>query len=278
MIKNTLLAFGLIFFFSISSMGSYENTTAVGVEEEAIDYTSALSYRISTDTADQSDQNLLNQGIFYRGTYFFSKRKYYLAGGLGASFQSVDNELVQNDNGIFEMTDFSLTFGTSAWNLYRGVKDSLSLFTSINNVVPLSERSRNEGYKSVPTIAADLAYRRGPMDFVLSGRYTYVFNEFDSRVDGRTNLETAATTAIAVRYNMKHFRFQYGYRVGLLNYLDGTTIGSSGNSFSITGIINNSLWAAVSTSNINNVEDQFVDVWFYDPFERIYRLSMGVTF
>ena len=278
MSKKSILAFGSVILMSLSSWASYENTTAVGVEEESIDFTHALSFSVSTNTVDQSDQELLNQGVFYNGTYFFAKRKYYLAGGLGASYQSVDTELVENDNGIFEITDLRITFGTSGWNLYRGKKDSLSLYNSLSNTLALSETSRSDGYQSIPTGALDLVYRRGSLDYVLSGRYTYVFNEFDTRVDGSSNTESVATAALAIRYNMKHFRFQYGYRVGLINYLDGTTIGSSGNSFSITGIINNSLWAAVSTSNINNVEEQFVDVWFYDPFIRIYRLSMGVTF
>lgn len=274
----TKTALTLSLFVGSMSFASYERTTAVGIDTDTTQLNHSFGYSFSSDAFDQSKQTLINHGARYTGTYFFMNKKYYTTFGLGALFQSVDNGLVQNDNGSLQLTDLVLGFGTSAWSLYQSNSDRLSLFTSLSNIAPLSETSRNEGYKSVPSVRADLAYQRGRLDLVLTGQFTYVFNSYDTNTMGNSNLETSLSSGFSVRYNLKHFRFQYSYIFGVLNYLDGTSLGSSGNNYSITGIINNNLWVSASTSNVNNVDEQFVDVWFYDPFVRIYSLSMGVTF
>ena len=222
--SKTIITLSL--FVGSMAFASYERTTAVGVEEDSTQFNHSFSYGFSSDAYDQSEQTLINHGARYTGTYFFMNRKYYTTFGLGALFQSVDNSLVQNDNGSFQLSDLVLGFGTSAWSLYKSNSDRLSLFTSFNNIAPLSETSRNEGYKSVPSIRADLAYQRGPLDLVLTGQYTYVFNSYDTNSFGDPNLESSLASSIAIRYNLKHFRFQYSYLIGALKYLDGSSLGS----------------------------------------------------
>ena len=272
---------------SIVCFGSYENSTALGVKEEKKVFSlfHSLSYSASSNWADDTDQQLFNQGVSYGGTYFY-KQQYYMTLGLAATYQTVDNALVETDNGSFHFTDLSVGFGTKGFNLYKGKTDSISLFTNIRNVFPLSERSRNEGYKSVPSGSMDLAYQTGPLGLVLSGNYAYVINTYDTRLfnsqngapAGTPNLESSTSGSLTARYNFWRLRAQFSYRIGMLQFLDGSTVGNSGNSFSLMAMLTQTLWAGASTSNFNNIDEQFVDLWFYDPYLRIYNLSMGVTF
>lgn len=260
-----------------ATQASYERTTAVGAKKPS-SYLSVFSYSLSSDAFDSNDQKVINQGARYTGTYLFFKRKLYTSFSLGASFHSVDSALQEDDNGSFHLTDLSLALGTSAINLYKKKQHSVNLFTALSNVFPVSERSRNEGYKSVPALRSDLAYRVGKVDFVASGQYAHVVNSFDADLLGNSNLESSMMGGVSARINFEHLRIQYSYRLGVLNYLNGESFGSSGNNFSVTGIFNRSIWASVSLSNLSYVEEQFVDLWFFDPFARIYRLSMGVNF
>ncbi len=261
------------------SQASYENTTQLGIKKEKnqISLVNNFSYRMSSDAFDNNDQKVFNHGLGYNGTLFFLDQ-YYASFGAAATYHSVDSSIIEDDNAAFHFTDLSIGLGTKGFAMYKGEQDSLSLFSNIRNVFPLSETSRNEGYKSIPSISSDLAYQRGPLSFVLSGQYSYVMNSFETNTRGLYNLRSSTVAGITARYNYKRLRFQYSYRFGVLEYMDGNRLGSSGNNFSVMAMFNKTLWAGISTSNLSYVEEQYVDVWFYDPFTRIYNLTMGVTF
>jgi len=267
-------------FFGLSqSHASYENSTALGVKKKknTLMLVNNFSYGMTFDSVDNNNEKVYYQGLGYGGTLFFLD-KYYATAGLAANYHTVDESLIEDDNGAFHISDLSIGLGTKGTSLYKSKKDSISLFTNYNNVFPLSERSRNEGYKSVSTLSTDIAYQRGPLGLVLSGRGSYVFNSFDNDLNGNPNMESSFATGITARYNWNRFRFQYSYRLGLRNFMDGSTVGGSGNTFNISAMITKKIWAGASTSNVNYIEEQFVDVWFYDPYRRIYNLRLGVTF
>ncbi len=261
------------------SLASYENTTQLGIKkkESQINLVNSFSYRMSSDAFDSNDRKVFNHGLGYNGTLFFLD-KYYANAGLAATYHSVDSTIIQQDNGTYHLSDAVIGLGTKGFQLYKGNSDSLSLFNNIRNVVPLSDRSRNEGYKSLTSVSGDLAYQRGPLSFVLTGQYNYVFNSFETNTDGLYNLRSSSLAGVTARYNYKKLRLQYSYRFGVLEYMDGNRLGSSGNTLSIMALFNKSLWAGISTSNLSYAEEQYVDVWFYDPFRRIYNLTLGVTF
>lgn len=280
-ITNSVITLITVILLCSISQASYQSSTAVGTEKkhENSKYmlVNSFNYSFSSDAMDSNTQKIFNQGLFYSGTLFILDQ-YYVSSSLGASFTSIDNNLIEDDNGSFHLSDFSLGLGTRAIKLYKSQTDSVSGFVSLRNVFPLSERSINEGYKSVPSARADVAYQRGFLNLIVSGQQTFVMNSFETNLVGVPNRKSSSVAGFAARLSFKKFRFEYSYRVGVLNYTDGSNVGSSGNNFSMTAIFNKNLWAAMSTSNINYVEDQFVDVWFYDPFQRIYNLSLGVTF
>lgn len=258
---------------------SYENSTALGVgkKKSSIMLVNNISYGLTTDIADANSEKVYFQGLNYGGTLFFLD-KYYATAGLGANYHTVDQSLIESDNGSFHISDLSIGLGTKGMSLIKKKKESLSLFTNINNILPLSERSRNEGYRSVSTLSGDLAYQRGPLGLVLSARGSYIFNSFETNIAGNTNPATSFATALTARYNWKRYRFQYSYRIGVRNFIDGSTMGSSGNSFSASTMLTKKIWAGIATSNVNYIDEQFVDVWFYDPYRRIYNFRLGVTF
>ncbi len=274
-----LVAAIVVSFISSFSIASYENSTQLGIdqEESKINLVNSLSYGVSSDALDNNKQKVFNHGLGYTGTLFFLD-KFYANAGLAATYTSVDTRVVENDNGSFNLSDLSIGLGTNGYSFYKGEKDSLTLFNNIRNVVPLSERSRNEGYKSVPSISGDLAYARGPLSFVLSGQYSHVINSYETNTQGLYNLRSSSLAGLTARYNYKKLRFQYSYRFGVLEYMDSNRLGSSGNAFSIMALFNKTIWAGISTSNLSYVEEQYVDVWFYDPYRRIYNLRLGVTF
>ncbi len=270
-----------VFVFGLGNIASasYENTTQLGIEKKKnqIQLVNSFNYRMSSDAFDSNDRKVFNHGLGYNGTLFFLD-KYYANAGLAATYHSVDSTIIQEDNGAYHLSDAVLGLGTKGFQLYKGNSDSLSLFNNIRNVVPLSDRSRNEGYKSLTSVSGDLAYQRGPISFVLTGQYSYVFNSFETNTDGLYNLRSSTVAGLTARYNYKKLRLQYSYRFGVLEYMDGNRLGSSGNTLSIMALFNKSLWAGISTSNLSYAEEQYVDVWFYDPFRRIYNLTLGVTF
>ncbi len=281
-VKQTTLLFTamiLVLFASSVAFSSFENSTAVGVEdkEAKLVLVNSFGYRITTDTADNNSQKVFNQGLAYSGTLFFLDQ-YYAIANIGAAYHTVDATLIEQDNGSIQLSDMLIGVGTKGFHLYKSQRDSVSAFAKIFNVLPLSERSRNEGYRSIPSISGDLAYQQGPWGFVISAEQAYVFNEFDTNVQGLYNLQSAVSGGMTLRYSHRYFRLQYSYRAGVRTYMDNNRLGGSGNSFSVTGIINQNFWASVSTTNVNYLDEQFIDVWFYNPFERIYNLRMGVTF
>ena len=213
-----------------TSKASFENSTAVGADskEFKLSLLNAFNYSFTTNAADNNDEEVYYQGISYNGTLFFLD-KYYGNFGVGANYHTVGSTLQENDNGIFHLSDFRLGVGNTGWNLYRSKKDSISLFANISNTLPLSEQSRNEGYKSVPSVGLDLAYRRGGLGLVLSGRQTYVWNSFETNTLGLYNTEWASSGRITARYDWKRFRFQYSYRLSVRTFMDGSSLGGSGN-------------------------------------------------
>ncbi len=274
-----LLALAALSIAPSFSNASYENSTAVGVKEEKpkIMLVNNFSYSFTTDANDTNAQKVYYQGLRYSGTLFFLDQ-YYATFGLGANYHTVDDTLVEEDSGAFHLSDLSVGLGSSGFTLYKGNHSKVSLFTNVSSVFPLSERSRNEGYKAIPAASVDLAYLRGPLGLVLSGQYAYVLNSYDTSLTGEPNIESSTTAGITARYNWWKLRFQYSYRFGVRRFLDGSNVGASGNSLSIIGMINKNFWAGIFTNNVNYLDEQFVDIWFYDPYVRTYNLSLGVTF
>lgn len=197
---------------------------------------------------------------------------------MGASYHSVETEIVEDDNGAVHLSNASLSIGTRGIELYKSGENIFSLQVALRNVFPLSQKSQNEGYRSVPSVTATSIYQRGMMSFLLTAQRTHVVNTYDTNLTGAPNLESSLTGGLGLLLSFKNFNFQYSYRSGILKYTDNSNIGNSGNSFRILTAITKNTWASLETSNVNYIEDQFVDLWFYDHFTRIYNLNIGVTF
>ena len=274
---EVLLAIAL--FFSLPSMASYENSTAVGVEseEQTLSLLNSLSYSFTADASDHNDEKVYFQGLRYNGTLFFLNQ-YYAIFGLGVNYHTLDGVIQEDDNRAFHISDLRLGLGTNGFKLYGSKEGSLSLFTNLSSLLPLSEISRHEGYKSISSVSLDLAYQRRALGLVVSGQQTYIWNSFETNLQGFYNPQWISTGSLTARYNWKSFRFQYSYRMAIRNFMDGSALGASGNSLSTIYILNQNLWAGIFTSNMSYADQQFVDPWFYDPFVRIYNINLGATF
>ena len=274
-------AIATLFFMPVQA--SYQNSTQLGLkkEKQSIRLTNNLSYGMSSDALDNSDQKVFNHGVSYNGTLNF-KDDFYTTFGVAATYTSVDTSITEQDNGAFQLTDLFASIGTNGFSLYKGDRDSINVYNNFGNVFPLSETSRNEGYKSVPSVSTDIAYQRGPLGIVLTGQYSHVINSYDVNTEGLYNLRSSSVARLTARYNQKIFkslfRFQYFYSLGVAEYIDGNRLGSSGNGFSISTLINKNIWVGASTTNVSFIDEQYVDVWFYDPYRRFYNLRLGVTF
>ena len=74
------------------------------------------------------------------------------------------------------------------------------------------------------------------------------------------------------------FQLIYSYQTGVRRFTDGTNLGVSGNRIQLSGRIGKYVNASLETTNSNFIDDQFIDPWFHNPFERRVNFNLGATF
>jgi len=106
----------------------------------------------------------------------------------------------------------------------------------------------------------------------------YVANTYDNSLRGSPNPANSYLGGVEISYSYKAVSLSYSYHSGVRRFTDGTGLGFSGNSIKLAAKFYKTWSAELSTSNLNFVDDPFVDPWFFNPFSRVLNLNIGVTF
>jgi len=244
-------------------------------------YDGNLSYRLGTDFAQEREPRAFEHR--YRaeaaGTKSLNGKPWLrLGANLAVVNRSLDNEIVrdQDSNSLQDAEIFvSRHFDLGYWGRMKH-----GIILTGSNLFPLSNQSRYEGYRSVPSGEVSLQTQINPtfavdqrflVDYVVN---TYRFSPVTQEVNPDWGVEYQAS--LGTRFQ-KWFRFDVGANVRTTHFLDSTNL-LSFNNFQAISFSNQRFSLILAHINGQHLNQEPAGLAYIDQYRRLVRLTAVVMF
>lgn len=243
-----------------------------------------VTYAASYNDLEQIDTKTVNHRVSFAGTYSFDKH-WSAYGAIGASHESNGSKIVRdNDNDQFHRLS-NLNVG-AVYTKNKPLSFVRRSSNTLNVSLPVSERAQID--KHVANISATnfmqtYSWNKFSIFNRFSGNFlwnTQRFTIFDNPQSGnrgdRLNRDWLVSNSLGVTYMiLPRVGARFNYRVDMVRFLDDTWSMSFGDNFSLFANVSG-FQLFVTTINNSYLENERIDLGYYDRFRRVYL--GGVTY
>lgn len=271
--KAFILSFLML---AISSVSSFVWAETEADSSESSDFSYRINYGLQSNLADKSEKLFIHSIGYSMGYSAFSQ--FSLGANLNVNYRSINTEVIKDNGRVFEFSDVSLFLTSNKISLSQFFNQKSYFQYAVSNKFPLSQQSRHEGFRSIPSVSGDLVFKKYFYSISGSWSSSYVLNSYKTSVKGGLpNLESSHSLQFKISAKYKAFSASYSYYGGVRTTTDHSHSGFSGNKVSMNSYYKNIL-ASLSFSNISRIDDQYIDAWFSDPYRRVVQFNIGVVF